>query len=151
MCIYLTCYIQLVPHRDHFVCCLSVSLSVRLSCWALVCGVDLRFAATLLLRQTTLHHLFFYPIAPQCILNIWLPVFCLRYHPSWNLFNQYHFLWLIAPPAPQPPGVMNNGSRDVTKDIQKLQQQLQDIKDQVNVYCKLWSLSIDKVNVDCTG
>lgn len=37
----------------------------------------------------------------------------------------------LAPPAPQPPGIMNNGSRDNTKDIQKLQQQLQDIKDQV--------------------
>ncbi|XP_060065231.1 E3 ubiquitin-protein ligase MIB1-like isoform X1 [Ylistrum balloti] len=36
------------------------------------------------------------------------------------------------PPAPQPPGVMNNGSRDVSKDIQKLQQQLQDIKDQTS-------------------
>ncbi|XP_067677818.1 E3 ubiquitin-protein ligase MIB1-like isoform X1 [Haliotis asinina] len=34
------------------------------------------------------------------------------------------------PPAPQAPGVMNNGSRDVSRDIQKLQQQLQDIKDQ---------------------
>jgi len=28
---------------------------------------------------------------------------------------------------------MNNGAKDVTKDIQKLQQQLQDIKDQVNI------------------
>jgi hypothetical protein len=37
-----------------------------------------------------------------------------------------------APPAPQPPGIMNNGSRDTTKDVQKLQQQLQDIKDQVS-------------------
>lgn len=36
------------------------------------------------------------------------------------------------PPAPQPPGIMNNGSRDNTKDIQKLQQQLQDIKDQTS-------------------
>jgi len=36
-----------------------------------------------------------------------------------------------APPAPQPAGIMNNGAKDVTKDIQKLQQQLQDIKDQV--------------------
>lgn len=34
------------------------------------------------------------------------------------------------PPAPQPAGIMNNGAKDVTKDIQKLQQQLQDIKDQ---------------------
>lgn len=36
------------------------------------------------------------------------------------------------PPAPQPPGIMNNGSRDTTKDVQKLQQQLQDIKDQTS-------------------
>ena len=47
---------------------------------------------------------------------------------------------------------MNNGSRDVTKDIQKLQQQLQDIKDQVSVVkvnkWMLISLS-EKVNVDC--
>ncbi|XP_045158306.1 E3 ubiquitin-protein ligase MIB1-like [Mercenaria mercenaria] len=34
------------------------------------------------------------------------------------------------PPAPQPAGIMNNGAKDVGKDIQKLQQQLQDIKDQ---------------------
>ncbi|XP_005102534.2 E3 ubiquitin-protein ligase MIB1 [Aplysia californica] len=34
------------------------------------------------------------------------------------------------PPEPQKPGIMNNGSRDVSRDIQKLQQQLQDIKDQ---------------------
>ncbi|XP_064605463.1 E3 ubiquitin-protein ligase MIB1-like [Liolophura sinensis] len=34
------------------------------------------------------------------------------------------------PPMPQPAGFMNNGSRDMTRDIQKLQQQLQDIKDQ---------------------
>ncbi|PVD22714.1 hypothetical protein C0Q70_15970 [Pomacea canaliculata] len=34
------------------------------------------------------------------------------------------------PPEPQKPGFMNNGSRDVSRDIQKLQQQLQDIKDQ---------------------
>uniref|UniRef100_A0A0L8FS13 RING-type domain-containing protein n=2 Tax=Octopus bimaculoides TaxID=37653 RepID=A0A0L8FS13_OCTBM len=34
------------------------------------------------------------------------------------------------PPVPQPVGVMNNGSRDLSRDIQKLQQQLQDIKDQ---------------------
>ncbi|KAL3868374.1 hypothetical protein ACJMK2_041187 [Sinanodonta woodiana] len=34
------------------------------------------------------------------------------------------------PPAPQPAGIMNNGAKDVTKDLQKLQQQLQDIKDQ---------------------
>ena len=40
-------------------------------------------------------------------------------------------LYLPAPPAPQPAGIMNNGAKDVTKDIQKLQQQLQDIKDQV--------------------
>ena len=38
-----------------------------------------------------------------------------------------------APPAPQPAGIMNNGAKDVTKDIQKLQQQLQDIKDQVRL------------------
>ncbi|CAE1285817.1 MIB [Acanthosepion pharaonis] len=36
------------------------------------------------------------------------------------------------PPAPQPSGVMNNGSRDLSRDIQKLQQQLQDIKDQTS-------------------
>lgn len=37
-----------------------------------------------------------------------------------------------APPAPQGP-LMNNGGRDTnnTNDIQKLQQQLQDIKEQV--------------------
>ncbi|GAB1601619.1 E3 ubiquitin-protein ligase MIB1-like isoform X2 [Argonauta hians] len=34
------------------------------------------------------------------------------------------------PPIPQPVGVMNNGSRALSRDIQKLQQQLQDIKDQ---------------------
>ncbi|XP_076440202.1 E3 ubiquitin-protein ligase MIB1-like [Babylonia areolata] len=34
------------------------------------------------------------------------------------------------PPEPQKTGYMNNGSRDVSRDIQKLQQQLQDIKDQ---------------------
>lgn len=34
------------------------------------------------------------------------------------------------PPTPQPAGIMNNGAKDVGKDIQKLQQQLQDIKDQ---------------------
>ncbi|XP_052273391.1 E3 ubiquitin-protein ligase MIB1-like [Dreissena polymorpha] len=34
------------------------------------------------------------------------------------------------PPVPQPAGIMNNGAKDTTKDIQKLQQQLQDIKDQ---------------------
>lgn len=34
------------------------------------------------------------------------------------------------PPEPQKTGFMNNGSRDVSRDIQKLQQQLQDIKDQ---------------------
>lgn len=45
--------------------------------------------------------------------------------------NENFLLNDIAPPAPQPPGIMNNGSRDNTKDIQKLQQQLQDIKDQV--------------------
>lgn len=43
-------------------------------------------------------------------------------------------VWLsAAPPEPQKPGLMNNGSRDVSRDIQKLQQQLQDIKDQVSV------------------
>ena len=41
------------------------------------------------------------------------------------------YLHVAAPPAPQAAGVMNNGSRDVSRDIQKLQQQLQDIKDQV--------------------
>lgn len=40
----------------------------------------------------------------------------------------------LAPPAPQPSGVMNNGSRDLSRDIQKLQQQLQDIKDQVKSF-----------------
>lgn len=42
---------------------------------------------------------------------------------------------------PEPPGggpLMNNGSRDVsTGDVQKLQQQLQDIKEQV---CIIWLL-----------
>lgn len=36
------------------------------------------------------------------------------------------------PPEPQKVGFMNNGSRDVSRDIQKLQQQLQDIKDQTS-------------------
>jgi len=39
--------------------------------------------------------------------------------------------FVTAPPEPQKTGYMNNGSRDVSRDIQKLQQQLQDIKDQV--------------------
>lgn len=45
--------------------------------------------------------------------------------------GQIMFCTILAPPAPQPAGIMNNGAKDVTKDIQKLQQQLQDIKDQV--------------------
>ncbi|CAG2240052.1 MIB [Mytilus edulis] len=43
----------------------------------------------------------------------------------------------IPPPAPQPPGIMNNGSRETTKDVQKLQQQLQDIKDQSKSIAKV--------------
>ena len=42
-------------------------------------------------------------------------------------------LTLTAPPMPIPTGgLMNNGKADTgVKDVQKLQQQLQDIKDQV--------------------
>lgn len=53
-------------------------------------------------------------------------------------------LIFVAPPAPQPAGIMNNGAKDVTKDIQKLQQQLQDIKDQVNMCRCLLSKSRDE-------
>ena len=35
-----------------------------------------------------------------------------------------------APPAPIPPG--QNNARENNQDVQKLQQQLQDIKDQVS-------------------
>ena len=47
--------------------------------------------------------------------------------------NSTQTVLFLAPPAPQPAGIMNNGAKDVTKDIQKLQQQLQDIKDQVSI------------------
>ena len=52
----------------------------------------------------------------------------------WGFFGlNFDKINFTAPPAPQPAGIMNNGAKDVTKDIQKLQQQLQDIKDQVRL------------------
>ena len=50
--------------------------------------------------------------------------------------NQILWLLVLAPPAPsQNAGLMNNGRQDNNiggGDVQKLQQQLQDIKDQVS-------------------
>lgn len=36
--------------------------------------------------------------------------------------------------------MMNNGTRDTSNDIQKLQQQLQDIKEQVSPFCLIINL-----------
>lgn len=72
-----------------------------------------------------------------CDDNSWL----LRHERLREGFCDVYFKKISAPPAPQPPGIMNNGSRDNTKDIQKLQQQLQDIKDQVPfLVWRTWTL-----------
>lgn len=43
-----------------------------------------------------------------------------------------------AAPAATAGALMNNGARDMSNggDVQKLQQQLQDIKEQVSIYCR---------------
>ncbi|KAH3741978.1 hypothetical protein DPMN_048708 [Dreissena polymorpha] len=44
---------------------------------------------------------------------------------------------------------MNNGAKDTTKDIQKLQQQLHDIKDQVHMHSVL-PQPVTKIEILCS-
>ena len=60
---------------------------------------------------------------------------------------------ILAPPVAVSSGnVMNNGRQDNTvADMQKLQQQLQDIKDQVSTRVNAWVDAKVDANVKCHG